>query len=101
MYSGSKDGTVNIWNLAAPADQPGQNIRSLGLAQVGTLQGQGSPVTAIAALDPQYGNAIIYGSMDKSLRVCKRQDYEEEDIYYNDLLNEHPSGNSPYKMSNN
>lgn len=31
-------------------------------------------MTAIAALDASFGRVIIYGSMDKSLRICKRHD---------------------------
>ena len=61
MYSGSKDGILNIWSLDDSE-----------LTWVSSLQGQGSAITSIAALEPQtYGKMFVYGSQDKSLRICK------------------------------
>lgn len=61
MYSGSKDGTVNIWNLSEiPQDIALRNdqnfaldeqVEYMTLQQVGQLKGQGSAVTSIASLD--------------------------------------------------
>ena len=58
MYSGSKDGTVKIWNLVEmPRDLADQNfaideeVEYMTLQEVGALKGQGSGVTSIASLD--------------------------------------------------
>ena len=65
----------------------------MSLVKVASLQGQGSPVTAIAALEPSFGNAIIYGSQDKSFRVCKRHEGDEpEKSVENDIMSEYLRG---------
>lgn len=47
--------------------------------RVDQLQGRGDPVTAIACVEPSIcGDVMIYASMDKSLRVCKRVDAMEQ-----------------------
>ena len=77
MYSGSKDGIVHIWNLQEMTyfekdeEEAKNQVQNMSIRPVASLQAQGSAVTAIAALEPTYGKMIIYGSQDKSLRVCK------------------------------
>ena len=61
MYSGSKDGIVHIWNM-----------EDNDLNQMASIQGQGSAITSIAPLEAQtFGKMFVYGSQDKSLRICK------------------------------
>ena len=38
-----------------------------------SLQGQGSAVTSIVALDQSFGKMLVYASQDKALRICKGQ----------------------------
>ena len=72
MYSGSKDGIVQVWNLASTDEN---DICAYTLNKTAQLQGQGSAITAIAALEPQsFGKMFVYGSQDKSLRICKNSE---------------------------
>jgi len=72
LYSGSKDGIVSVWNVVDVKNEEDENKSDLGLLHISSLQGQGSSVTAITALEPStYGKTIVYGSSDKSLRICK------------------------------
>lgn len=89
MYSGSKDGIVHVWNLVdAPnmdSDNFGNRLDNMQLTPIASLQGQGSAVNAITALDSSFGKMIVYGSHDKSLRVCKAVPSETQN--YQDFLN--------------
>ena len=65
LYSGSKDGVVNIWSLQnqlqLPDDPGAENIdeqelmQGLSLVRTGQLQAHGGSVTAIAAIEPSFG----------------------------------------------
>lgn len=67
MYSGSKDGIVHIWNLKEGPqhyddEDSEERVQSMTMKNVASIRGQGSSVTAIAALDASFGRVIIYGS---------------------------------------
>lgn len=74
LYSGSKDGVVNIWTLqGADVD----DAEGLALVHSGQIQAQGSSVTAISAIAPDatcHGKMVIYGGTDKTLRICRAKD---------------------------
>jgi len=87
LYSGSKDGVVNIWSLQnqlqLPDDPGAENIdeqelmQGLSLVRTGQLQAHGGSVTAIAAIEPEstgHGKMLIYGGSDKTLRIFKDSD---------------------------
>ena len=80
LYSGSRDGVVNIWSLQTGASDDDTDLLNLSLVQSGQIQAQGSSVTAIASVSPSstcHGKMVIYGGTDKALRIYRDRDLDQ------------------------
>ena len=77
LYSGSKDGIVNVWTLQSQTDHDEGDLQGLALVHTAQIQAQGSSVTAIAAIEPEatsHGKMMIYGGTDKALRIYRARE---------------------------
>lgn len=80
LYSGCKDGTVNVWRL----DIPDTLDSNLNLQKVSTLQGNGGAVTALSSVEESYGKLFVFACQDKGIRVCKSSEFQENGLNFHE-----------------